>query len=316
MGGAHRVVIAVSTVLLLILAVTGCGSSGGSNDGPPQSHARSAHAQLKAKQHEARRRERRARARMRAVANARRQAARNRQLAALGCPDPSRVLAGVYHPDRLSVRDPCRRVAGVVDDVRYEEDGDIHVLVRLDHQYDGMLMANNRSEQDGDLVVEFMPRDNGHLPPPSTGDRLMLVGAYVCDTEHSWAELHPVWAVSVNGGRINRSGPQYGGSPAYALSSNALATCHTNSGARCHGYNGEVAPPPDDETGGNGGGRAAGSSSGSGCTPGYSPCIRPGPDVDCAGGGGDGPRYVQGPVRVTGSDPYDLDSDDNGIGCQ
>ncbi|HJQ01302.1 MAG TPA: hypothetical protein VJ851_06870 [Jatrophihabitans sp.] len=52
------------------------------------------------------------------------------------------------------------------------------------------------------------------------------------------------------------------------------------------------------------------------CTPGYSPCIPPGPDVDCAGGSGDGPRYVQGPVYVTGSDPYGLDGDGNGIGCQ
>jgi hypothetical protein len=49
---------------------------------------------------------------------------------------------------------------------------------------------------------------------------------------------------------------------------------------------------------------------------GYSPCLPPGPDVDCAGGSGDGPRYVQGPVYVTGSDPYDLDRDGDGVGCQ
>jgi hypothetical protein len=54
----------------------------------------------------------------------------------------------------------------------------------------------------------------------------------------------------------------------------------------------------------------------SNCTPGYSPCIPPGPDVDCAGGSGDGPRYVSGPVRVTGSDPYGLDSDGDGYGCE
>jgi hypothetical protein len=54
----------------------------------------------------------------------------------------------------------------------------------------------------------------------------------------------------------------------------------------------------------------------SNCTPGYDPCIPPGPDVDCAGGTGNGPRYVQGPVRVTGPDIYGLDRDGNGIGCQ
>ena len=52
------------------------------------------------------------------------------------------------------------------------------------------------------------------------------------------------------------------------------------------------------------------------CTPGYDPCIPPGSDVDCAGGSGNGPRYVQGPVHVTGPDIYGLDADGNGIGCQ
>jgi endonuclease YncB( thermonuclease family) len=49
---------------------------------------------------------------------------------------------------------------------------------------------------------------------------------------------------------------------------------------------------------------------------GYSPCLPPGPDVDCAGGSGDGPRYVNGPMSVRGSDPYGLDSDGNGVGCE
>jgi hypothetical protein len=52
------------------------------------------------------------------------------------------------------------------------------------------------------------------------------------------------------------------------------------------------------------------------CTPGYQPCIPPGPDVDCQGGSGNGPRYVQGPITVTGDDPYGLDSDHDGIGCE
>jgi hypothetical protein len=54
------------------------------------------------------------------------------------------------------------------------------------------------------------------------------------------------------------------------------------------------------------------------CTPGYSPCIPPGGDVDCAGGSGNGPRYVNGPVAVdqTYGDPYDLDRDRDGVGCE
>jgi hypothetical protein len=49
---------------------------------------------------------------------------------------------------------------------------------------------------------------------------------------------------------------------------------------------------------------------------GYDPCIIPGPDVDCESGSGDGPRYVDGPVYVSGSDPYGLDSNHDGVGCE
>lgn len=51
---------------------------------------------------------------------------------------------------------------------------------------------------------------------------------------------------------------------------------------------------------------------------GYDPCIPPGDDVDCAGGSGNGPRYVDGPVYVDHSygDPYGLDSDGDGVGCE
>jgi len=55
------------------------------------------------------------------------------------------------------------------------------------------------------------------------------------------------------------------------------------------------------------------------CTPGYSPCLPLGPsDYDCAGGSGNGPAYTEpGAVyTVSGSDPYDLDSDNDGSGCE
>ena len=49
---------------------------------------------------------------------------------------------------------------------------------------------------------------------------------------------------------------------------------------------------------------------------GYDPCLPPGPDVDCAGGSGNGPRYVEGPVDVRGDDPYGLDGNNDGVGCE
>jgi hypothetical protein len=49
---------------------------------------------------------------------------------------------------------------------------------------------------------------------------------------------------------------------------------------------------------------------------GYQPAYAP-TDYDCAGGGGNGPLYVQGPFRINPyNDPYKLDADNDGIACE
>ena len=54
-------------------------------------------------------------------------------------------------------------------------------------------------------------------------------------------------------------------------------------------------------TGGGGGGPS--------CAPGYSPCVPPPPpDLDCSD--------LDGPIKVTGSDPHNLDGDGDGWGCE
>jgi hypothetical protein len=55
---------------------------------------------------------------------------------------------------------------------------------------------------------------------------------------------------------------------------------------------------------------AGGNSTGSGCQPGYSPCLPRVADLNCS----DIPASKK-PVRVTGSDPYRLDGDGDGYGC-
>ena len=54
------------------------------------------------------------------------------------------------------------------------------------------------------------------------------------------------------------------------------------------------------------------------CDPSYPDvCLDPNaPDYDCAGGSGDGPRYVSGPIRVRPPDPFDLDREGDGWGCE
>jgi resuscitation-promoting factor RpfB len=52
------------------------------------------------------------------------------------------------------------------------------------------------------------------------------------------------------------------------------------------------------------------------CDPNYSgACVPIDSDVDCAGGSGNGPSYVAGPVQVIGNDIYGLDRDGDGTGC-
>lgn len=62
--------------------------------------------------------------------------------------------------------------------------------------------------------------------------------------------------------------------------------------------------------------RVVESGSANSCDPNYEPCVPIASDVDCAGGSGNGPAYVVGPVRVIGADIYGLDRDGDGVGCE
>jgi hypothetical protein len=76
----------------------------------------------------------------------------------------------------------------------------------------------------------------------------------------------------------------------------------------------EAAPAPDRPAAV----AAARPQSSAGCDPNYSGRCVPmtGRDVDCAGKGGNGPIFVQGPFRVVREDVYDLDADGDGIACE
>jgi endonuclease YncB( thermonuclease family) len=54
------------------------------------------------------------------------------------------------------------------------------------------------------------------------------------------------------------------------------------------------------------------------CHPSYpSVCLKMNAgDYDCAGGSGNGPNYVRGPIIVLPPDPFGLDRDGDGIGCE
>ena len=73
---------------------------------------------------------------------------------------------------------------------------------------------------------------------------------------------------------------------------------------------GDTPPPPTP--------RPTRASGGGNCHPSYrGVCLRPNSgDYDCAGGSGNGPYYVSGPISVVGYDEFDLDRDGDGIGCE
>ena len=112
----------------------------------------------------------------------------------------------VYNSSRLQVLDPCTSVTGTVDEVRYEADGDFHILFRLDQQFESLLNEKNISRQFGDLILEPICQGRvtqadavGPCQPyggpyfePLIGQRYLVWGAYVHDADHGWNELHPV----------------------------------------------------------------------------------------------------------------------------
>lgn len=138
-------------------------------------------------------------------------------------------LAGVYIPERLKVSDRCLTASGIVDCLKSEPDGDIHIRLRLDPQYARLLRPANSLQtcldQPGPhLVVEVIPQhpedvfrtndaDAGGFispPTPSPGDHITVTGPYVVDSNilhrvlyqgrpaENWAEIHPAWAIRVD----------------------------------------------------------------------------------------------------------------------
>ena len=116
----------------------------------------------------------------------------------------------VYNPTRLEVLLACIRITGVVQAVRHEADGDLHILVALDDAYRHLLTTANQGEELGDLVVEPVCVRSvsqtdakatcaadpdpyaGQLP--AVGRAVWMEGRYVLDLDHgSWAELHPLY---------------------------------------------------------------------------------------------------------------------------
>jgi hypothetical protein len=104
---------------------------------------------------------------------------------------PGDPLVGVYSPGRLTVKNPCVAVTGVVWNVALQHDGDLHIsLTKVDPKW---LNEGNMRRAQGDLVVEIVP--GIPVPAPAPNARITVIGPWVLDTETGWLEIHPVWTI-------------------------------------------------------------------------------------------------------------------------
>ena len=112
----------------------------------------------------------------------------------------------VYNRSRLEIIEPCKVVTGTVEELDQNEDGDTHMLLKLDAGFDDLLLKKNKKKKDGDLVVEIVCANavtdkkvgaacsgySNKVSIPSVGDHIRVTGSYVDDTHNGWAEIHPV----------------------------------------------------------------------------------------------------------------------------
>ena len=112
----------------------------------------------------------------------------------------------VYNPTRLKVVDKCISVTGVIKESSADDDGDQHMLLKLDAGQENLLKDRNLKKKKGTLVIEAVCMNTitkskvggackgyiNHIQLPKTGDHVKVTGSYVIDSHNGWAEIHPI----------------------------------------------------------------------------------------------------------------------------
>ena len=117
----------------------------------------------------------------------------------------------VYNPERLEVIDKCKTVAGVIEESSADEDGDQHMLLKLDNGQEELLTKKNTKKKQGDLVIEAVCANkptlnkvgntcNGYINKiqiPKLGEHVKVTGSLVIDSHNGWAEIHPITKIEI-----------------------------------------------------------------------------------------------------------------------
>ena len=121
------------------------------------------------------------------------------------------LLKYVYNPERLEIVDKCKKVTGMIEESSANDDGDQHMLLKLDNGQDDLLTKKNIKKKQGDLVIEAVCANkttllkvgntcNGyinHIQLPKVGDHVRVTGSLVIDSHNGWAEIHPITKIEV-----------------------------------------------------------------------------------------------------------------------
>ena len=126
----------------------------------------------------------------------------------IGC-DPA-LWNYVYHTNRFKVYEACKTVSGTIIGKHDNDDGDIHLQLRLTGN-SNLLNSKNLTEQNGCLVLEIICAKKvtqadalvpcsgyyNNVIVPGIGDNISVSGSYVLDTNHGWNEIHPVSSLTI-----------------------------------------------------------------------------------------------------------------------
>jgi hypothetical protein len=123
----------------------------------------------------------------------------------------SRLWEHVYHKYRLDVIEECKTVSGTIERIKPEDDGDLHIQLKLDAGQENLLNDKNYQVQHGNLIIEPICVERvtqadargpcsdyiNNVKIPRIGEHVKVTGSYVNDKEHGWNEIHPVTAIEI-----------------------------------------------------------------------------------------------------------------------
>lgn len=117
----------------------------------------------------------------------------------------------VYNRKRLQVTNECISANGVIVESSSNDDGDHHMLLKLDAGQEDLLTKVNIKKKQGNLVIEAVCANkvtlgkvgnicNGYINKiqiPTIGAHVKVTGSLVIDTHNGWAEIHPITKIEI-----------------------------------------------------------------------------------------------------------------------